>query len=262
MARQLLPWDFALILLALGVIVPWRSTVRVRALLRAPSISSKDRLALYASTIAFQWLAAAIVLWRAFARGYQAADLALKMPRPLLVAAASLALSSLLGASQFFGLRRLSTQPEERHAFLRNFTRKVLPQNDVERLVFIALVASVALCEEVLYRGFVQRLFQNLTNSVLLGLVSSAALFSLAHIYQGRRGLYSTFAIGVGFSAVRVWTLSLAPGIAAHFVADVIPGLLFPRWPNTAVPSSSQGPTAIAEQTLSPCQITRPKLTK
>jgi len=57
-----MPWDFVAILFVLGVIVPWRGAVRIRELLRQPALSTVERIALYASTIAFQWLAVAVVL--------------------------------------------------------------------------------------------------------------------------------------------------------------------------------------------------------
>src|SRR5712691_2187464 len=74
----IMSWDFIIIFLILGVLVPWRGSVRVRKLLAQPALSTTDRLSLYASTIAFQWLAAFIVAWRSFARGFTASDLALR----------------------------------------------------------------------------------------------------------------------------------------------------------------------------------------
>jgi hypothetical protein len=60
-----IPWDFVAILLVLAVAVPWRGTVRIRELLKRPSLGTRERIALYASTIAFQWIAVAIIFWRA-----------------------------------------------------------------------------------------------------------------------------------------------------------------------------------------------------
>ncbi len=72
-----MPWDFVLILAVLGVFVPWRGAVRVRQLLARPQLTSADRIKLYVSTIAFQWLAAATVFWRSAERGLSRADLGL-----------------------------------------------------------------------------------------------------------------------------------------------------------------------------------------
>lgn len=225
-----MPWDFALILLVLGVFVPWRGAVRIREILARPRLDTADRLALYTSTIAFQWLAAGVVAWRCHAHGLTAQHLGLAFPEPALTATTTLALSLLLGANQFYSLRRLARMPPDRHGFLHQLARKVMPQNLLETLAFAALVATVSLCEEFLYRGFVFAVFQDaLRDSLLLAALGSSAFFALAHIYQGRRGLVSTFVVGVVFAVARIFTGSLAPGIIAHFVGDLIAGLRAPR---------------------------------
>src|SRR6202521_2639151 len=72
-----MPWDFWLIFVVLGVILPWRGRARLRKLLATPSVSTTERLSLYASTIAFQWAMVAMVAWRAWAHGFTAAELGL-----------------------------------------------------------------------------------------------------------------------------------------------------------------------------------------
>ncbi len=78
-----MPWDFAFLVLFLGVFVPWRSLVRMRQLLRTPATTSQQRLVLYASTMAGQWLVAGIALWRALARGITPRFLGLALDQPL-----------------------------------------------------------------------------------------------------------------------------------------------------------------------------------
>src|SRR5207245_9181608 len=75
-----MPWDIWLIFFVLGVILPWRGRVRTKKLLAMPQVSTTERLALYASTIAFQWFTVAVVAWRAWAHGYTAAQLSLTIP--------------------------------------------------------------------------------------------------------------------------------------------------------------------------------------
>jgi uncharacterized protein len=225
-----LPWDFILILIVLAIVVPWRGAVRVRALMRRPMLTSVDRIALYASTIAFQWLATAIILWRATAHGYRLADLGLALPSPWLTVTIGLALSALITLNQAASIRRLASLPSDKQGFMRALTLKLMPQNAPERLAFFALVTTVALCEELIYRGFIQRLFLNVSNgSIAISILGAAFFFSLAHLYQGRRGLVVTFLAGAIFSAVRAWTGTLIPTMAAHFVADLSVGLLAPR---------------------------------
>ena len=74
-----MPWDIWLIFLVLGLILPWRGRVRMKRLLAMPRVGPMERLALYASTIAFQWFAVAVVAWRTWAHGFTAAQLGLTM---------------------------------------------------------------------------------------------------------------------------------------------------------------------------------------
>ena len=221
-----MPWDFFLLLIVLGAVVPWRAAVRVRQLLEQPQLGTTDRLVLYASTIAFQWAAAAIVLWRCAARHLSAVQLALALPHPKRAIFAAAVLVAVFTANQLLALRRLAQLPEDRRGFLGEMARRVFPHNTVEALAFFALVATVALCEEFLYRGFVQGVFDSFPRGLpWLGAVVSALFFSFAHVYQGRRGVFVTFFVGLLFSVVRSWTGSLAPSVVAHFAADLVAGL-------------------------------------
>lgn len=221
-------WDFALILLFLGTAVPWLGKRRVRQLMQMPETTKQDRLLLYASTIAFQWLAAGIILWRVGARSIALPLLGLQIPNASVVALVSVLLAALVLVNQLASLHRIS-HGAEAHGILPQLARNVFPQDSTERLAFFAVVVTVSVCEEIIYRGFAQFVFRNsLWGSVLAGIVASAALFALAHAYQGKRGLIATFIVGVIFSTVRSWTDSLVPPILAHFVADFTAGMLAP----------------------------------
>src|ERR1700735_4164048 len=225
-----LPWDFIVILIVLSILVPWRGSVRVRALMRRDALTSVDRIALYASTIAFQWFATAIIVWRAMAHSYRLADLGLALPSPWLAAIVGFALSALISFNQAVSLRRFASLPSDKQGCMRALTLKLMPHNAPERLAFFALVTTVALCEEIIYRGFIPRLFLTVSHgSIAVAILGAAIFFSLAHLYQGRRGLLVTFFAGAIFSSVCAWTGSLVPTMAAHFVADLSVGLLAPR---------------------------------
>lgn len=224
-----MPWDLAIILLFLGLAVPWLGYRRVRRLLQAASITTIERLGLYASTLVLQWVITGLVLWRTRAHAIRPAQLGLSVPQPLLTASVSVVMSLLLLVNQLFAIRRLASRPAEIKGVLPQLARKIFPQSRIEQLVFVALVVTVAVCEETIYRGFVQAVFRSLlAGSVIGGVALSSIFFSLAHVYQGRRGLVSTFAIGLIFASARAWTGSLVPSICAHFVADIVVGLRAP----------------------------------
>ncbi len=222
-------WDFALILLFLGTAVPWLGRRRVRQLMQMPQTTKQDRLLLYASTIAFQWLAAGVILWRTGAHGISLASLGFEIANAGTVALASALLAALVLVNQLVSLHRISRGAGETQGILPDLATKVFPQDFGERLVFFAVVITVSVCEEVIYRGFAQYVFRNsLWRSVLAGILTSAALFALAHTYQGRKGMAATFIVGTIFSGARSWTGSLVPPIVAHFIADFTAGMLAP----------------------------------
>jgi membrane protease YdiL (CAAX protease family) len=228
-SSQGMHWDFALILLFLGTAVPWLGRRRVRQLMQMPQTTKQDRLLLYASTIGFQWVAAGVILWRTGARRISLASLGFQIPNAGIVVLASVLLAALVLVNQLVSLHRISHGTGETQGILPELARKVFPQDFGERLVFFAVVITVSVCEEIIYRGFAQHVFTNLLwESVLGGILSSAALFSLAHAYQGRKGLIATFIVGVLFSVARGWTGSLIPPILAHFVADFTAGMMAP----------------------------------
>ena len=152
----------------------------------------------------------AVILWRASTHGIHAAQLGLALPKPSLTIAAAILLALLFLANQLVSLRRMTLPESKSQGLIQQLARKLFPQDNSERLAFFALVITVAICEELIYRGFVQRVFQDWSgDDVLVGIVASAVFFSLAHLYQGRRGLISTLVVGLLFSVVRAWTGSL-----------------------------------------------------
>lgn len=225
-----MPWDFVLILAVLGVFVPWRGAVRVRQLLSRPQLTASDRITLYASTIAFQWLAAAVVFWRCKARGLSSADLGLVHGEISRTVAVALGVTALLVLAQWMAFRRLRKQSLPISSRIRQIMIRLMPDARSDSLVFVALACTVAVCEEFLYRGFAfAAIYQVAGKSTTIALIGSSVIFALAHSYQGRAGLLNTFILGLLFAACRAWTASLLPAMLAHLAVDLLAGLLIPR---------------------------------
>jgi membrane protease YdiL (CAAX protease family) len=225
-----LPWDFIIILLALATIPPWRGVVRTRALFARSSITSSDRMGIYASTIAAQWIAVGLTAWRCAARGLSARNLGLSLAHPAATIALGAALAVLFAFVQLLGFRALSKIPAERRGRVYELACKISPQRTSEILAFIALVATVGFCEEFLFRGFVFAVFrQLLLASAPAAILASSALFALGHLYQGRRGIVVTFFLGVIFALTRTFTASLLPPIMGHCAVDLMAGLAAPK---------------------------------
>ncbi|HVB08066.1 MAG TPA: type II CAAX endopeptidase family protein [Candidatus Acidoferrales bacterium] len=224
-------WDYILILSILAVVVPWRSSSRIRGLLDGPELASSERILLYLSTIGFQWAAVAVILWRSRAHLLSWAALGIALPHPFRAVAVAVGVSVILVFNQIYGMRRVAALPYENRGLVAKLAEKLLPSASNEIFVAILLVATVAVCEEFIYRGFVEAIFANVfSGSELAGAIISATFFSLAHLYQGRKGLVTTFAVGLIFSAARIWTGSLLPSMVIHFAVDFAVGLAAVRF--------------------------------
>jgi membrane protease YdiL (CAAX protease family) len=225
-----MPWDIWLIFLALGVILPWRGRLRMKKLLAMPSVSSMERLLLYASTIAFQWLAVAVVAWRAWAHGYTAAALGLVLRDRGRIAVAAIVGAAAIATLQWLNLRRVGRIPIESRGPLQAIAERILPQSAVELLPYLALAITAGLCEEFLYRGFAMAVFTRVGFQAWLVVVITSVLFGLAHSYQGRGGMVMTLVVGLVLGASRIAFDSLVPAIFWHSAVDVVAGVAGPRY--------------------------------
>jgi uncharacterized protein len=221
-------WDYAITLAFLVIVLPLVGRWRVERILRQPETSQAERLRIYASTMAFQWLLVALIAWRTTAHHMTTAELGLAAPRLLRTGIVTLGLVALILFTQLVSMRLVGSRPEELHGKLAQVALRIFPQDDLERLIFFGVVTTVAICEEFIYRGFIQGLFAGILNNAIAGVLISAAFFSIAHLYQGKRGLIATCVVGILFAAARAFTESLIPAVCAHFVADFIAGYMFP----------------------------------
>jgi uncharacterized protein len=224
-----MPWDIGLIFFVLGLILPWRGRVRMKKLLAKPHVGTKERLALYASTIAFQWLAVAVVAWRTWAHGFTAAQLGLAIHAKTRILVASIVGAATIAALQWLNLRRVGRIPREARGSVQAIAERILPQSTVELFPYLALAITAGLCEEFLYRGFAMAVLAHIGLAAWAVVLLSSVLFGLAHSYQGRGGVVMTLVIGLILGTSRMAYGSLVPAIFWHSAVDVVAGTAGPR---------------------------------
>lgn len=225
-----MPWDILLIFFVLGVVVPWRGRKRLQQLLAKPRVEPGERLSLYFSTIAFQWIAAAVAAWRAWAYGYTAAQLGLTIPgRFKLFAIAAGGALAIVGL-QWLNLRRMGRSTSPLRGPIQALAERILPQSSMELIPFLALALTAGICEEFLYRGFAMAAVSHAGLPSAVVVLLSSVLFGLAHLYQGRAGFFSTMVLGILFGISRTALGSLLPVIAWHVAVDVVAGVAGPRY--------------------------------
>ena len=102
----------------------------------------------------------------------------------------------------------------------------MLPQRGIELTFWIALSVTAGICEETIFRGYLQRQFMALTKSAPAGILLSAATFGAAHAYQGFRMTILIALYGVMYGILAYWRGSVRPGMIAHAWQDSLNGIL------------------------------------
>jgi hypothetical protein len=105
-------------------------------------------------------------------------------------------------------------------------TRSILPQGSREMFLWLGLSLTAGICEEALFRGYLQRQFISVTRSVPAGVVLSGIAFGGAHVYQGWRMAVQIGVLGGIGGVIAYWCRSVRPGMIEHFLQDVLGGLM------------------------------------
>lgn len=104
--------------------------------------------------------------------------------------------------------------------------RLVAPHGAAQILFWILLSCTAGFCEEIIFRGYLQRQFIAMSSSAPIGIVLSAEVFAAGHLYQGGRRAILIGALGAMFGTLAYIRRSLRPGMMAHAWQDSILGLL------------------------------------
>lgn len=107
--------------------------------------------------------------------------------------------------------------------------RNLLPRGQTEIVLFLLLAATAGFCEEVIFRGYLQRQFTAVTRSAAAGIVVQALAFGAGHGYQGWKYMVIIAVFGILFGLLAEWRRSLRPGMIAHALQDSAVGLLARR---------------------------------
>ncbi len=102
----------------------------------------------------------------------------------------------------------------------------LLPHGPFEMTMWVALSVSAGICEEAIYRGYLQRQFMAMTKNAPVGILLSAVAFGLAHSYQGFRWALVIGLEGAMLGAMAHWRKSVRPGMIAHAWKDSLAPVL------------------------------------
>jgi membrane protease YdiL (CAAX protease family) len=102
----------------------------------------------------------------------------------------------------------------------------LLPKSPLEVLLWIATCITAGVCEEMAFRGFVQRQLHALSGNIGLAIVGQGVVFGLFHSYQGWTNVAVISVLGVLYGALAAWRGNLRINMMTHAWGDVWEGWL------------------------------------
>jgi membrane protease YdiL (CAAX protease family) len=184
-----------------------------------------SRLPLYLSTLAMEWSVFGYVVWGVRKRGISL--------RELLGPRWSKGMGNFkdLGIALCYELVALPILALTSHLLHNDAasqsTRFIMPVGALEMAMWILLSITAGICEETIFRGYLQRQFAGWTRNAIIGMLISAALFGAGHIYQGGKQAIIIGVFGALFGTLALLCRSLKPGIIAHSLQDAVGGIAF-----------------------------------
>jgi uncharacterized protein len=108
-----------------------------------------------------------------------------------------------------------------------NAAQGLLPQGLLESLAWLPLALSAGFCEELAFRGYLQKQFQAITGSAVWAVIIQAIIFGVGHLYEGVGSVARIMLFGVLFGLLAMWRKSLRPGMIAHAWSDIFGVIIF-----------------------------------
>jgi uncharacterized protein len=108
-----------------------------------------------------------------------------------------------------------------------NAAQGLLPRGILQSLAWIPVALSAGFCEELAFRGYLQRQLQAITSSAGWAVLIQAIIFGVGHLYEGVGSVGRIMLFGVLFGLFAVWRKSLRPGMITHAWSDIFGVIIF-----------------------------------
>jgi membrane protease YdiL (CAAX protease family) len=102
----------------------------------------------------------------------------------------------------------------------------LLPKSLLEVTVWILVCLTAGFCEEIAFRGYLQKQFHALTGSIAIAVVLQGIVFGISHGYQGWKNVVVITALGILYGALAAWRRNLRVNMISHAWSDVWEGWL------------------------------------
>jgi membrane protease YdiL (CAAX protease family) len=102
----------------------------------------------------------------------------------------------------------------------------IAPRTGKELALFLVLSATAGVCEEIIFRGYLQRQFSILSRVAAVGIVVQAIIFGASHGYEGLQSMFLIALLGASFGVFTYFRKSVKPAMVAHFCQDGAAGIV------------------------------------
>lgn len=94
-----------------------------------------------------------------------------------------------------------------------------------EVVVWLCLSASAGICEEIVFRGYLQRQLALITGNTAFAILLQAFLFGIGHAYEGLSAVVAIVLHGLFLGILAQWRGNIRAGILEHAGWDIVAGL-------------------------------------
>lgn len=96
--------------------------------------------------------------------------------------------------------------------------------------LWFTLCISAGFCEEVVYRGYLQKQIQALSSSIPFAILAQGLIFGVSHIYQGYKSVIVISVLGIEYGLLAWNRRNLRSAMLSHAWSDMVAGYLKFLW--------------------------------
>jgi membrane protease YdiL (CAAX protease family) len=191
---------------------------------RQAVVHTPNRLLFYLPTMAWEWLVVGYIYWGLRRHGKSMRNIAGKRWTSASDFFIDIAIAFGFWIVAIFVLSLVARAVGANG--MSQAVRLLAPQGALESFVWVALAVTAGICEETIFRGYLQRQFVAWTGNAPVGVLLSAVMFGAGHIYQGTKATIVIGVYGLLFGILAETRQNLRPGFITHAWHDAITGLI------------------------------------
>ena len=215
-----------LLVVILGLVLPFFSGIRGREQMHKVHFDEATRRRFFLSNSLVLWVLAAVAMgiWYWNERPWSLMGFQKIVNQPL----TWVATAAFVGFYVIEVIQNYLQKDQQQKTFEQwEHNIPFLPESYRELPAYILLCLSAAICEEIMYRGFMVNYFINPMRDGFpwIAVIFPAVMFSIAHFYQGYEAMGKIFILSALFGVIFIVSKSLLIVIVLHFLIDLFGGI-------------------------------------